>query len=182
MPLPPLKKFEARMRNLLEKYEEQIRYLLVGFFNTVVGYSIFTIFLKIASLIIMFIPVTGEPISYLARHYYLVAQWASWVLCVPISTYTMRKYVFKALDGKFIHQLRRSYGIYLPAQLISMGLLIVFVNVFHLHPLVGQAGTIVVSTVMSYFGHKYFTFKAPLEVGEVVDEKLLDNEVDDAKA
>lgn len=166
----------------IKKYEEQIRYLLVGFFNTVIGYSIFTLFLKIASLLIALIPGTGGAVSYLIRHYYVIVQWMSWVLCVPISTYTMRKYVFKALDGRFTHQLRRSYGIYLPAQLISMGLLIVFVNVFHLHPLVGQAGTILVSTVMSYFGHKYFTFKTPLEVGEVVDENLLDNGVDDAKA
>lgn len=117
-----------------------------------------------------------------SQHHYVIVQWAGWALCVPISTYTMRKYVFKASSGKFTHQLRRSYGIYLPAQLISMGLLIVFVNVFHLYPLVGQAGTIVVSTIMSYFGHKYFTFKTPLEVGEVVDENLFENEVDDAKA
>ena len=40
--------------------------------------------------------------------------------------------------------------------------------------LVGQLLAVFVTTIFSYFGHKYFTFRVPLEVGEVPPQELLE--------
>jgi len=64
--------------------------------------------------------------------------------------------------------------VYLPAQGISSLLLWLAVQVLHLAPAVGQLLTIAFATVFSYIGHKYFTFRIPLETGEVPAEELLE--------
>ena len=45
-----------------------------------------------------------------------------------------------------------------------------------LSPQVGQLLTIAVTTIFSYVGHKYFTFKTPLEVGEVPPQELVEKQ------
>ena len=45
-----------------------------------------------------------------------------------------------------------------------------------LSPQLGQLLTIAVTTIFSYLGHKYFTFKTPLEVGEVPPRELVEKQ------
>jgi hypothetical protein len=95
------------------------------------------------------------------------------VFMVPVSTTSFKLFVFRT-EGRWLHQVGKAYLVYLPAQGISSLLLWLAVQVLHLVPAVGQLMAIAFATVFSYIGHKYFTFRIPLETGEVPAEELLE--------
>jgi putative flippase GtrA len=163
----------ARLAGLYDRHGEKLRYLVVGVCNTAASYGLF---LALLALI-------GPPISTLASSsagvvsqighgYYVVVQWIAWVLMVPVSTTTMKYFAFKS-GGRLSRQVPRAYLIYLPAQGLSSLVLWLTVRVAGASPPVGQLIAIVITTIFSYLGHKYFTFRVPLDTGEVVDEKLI---------
>jgi putative flippase GtrA len=153
---------------------EKLRYLVVGACNTLVSYGLFVALL--ASLGVWLQTFSGSAsglLSTIGEHYYLVVQWVGWVLAVPVSALTMKRFAFRS-TGHSLHQIGRAYLVYLPAQGLATVLLWVMVQVAHLTPQVGVIVVVVVTTVLTYLGHKYFTFRVPLEVGEVPQEELLD--------
>lgn len=103
--------------------------------------------------------------QFLNEYYYSIIQWFMWVLSVPFGAATFKYYAFRS-SGAYVPQALKSYSVYLPAQILSSVGLIVFVKYLHVHPLIGQAGTLVFATVVSYFGHKYITFRAPVDIIE----------------
>ena len=147
-----------RLRGLYEKHGEKLRFFIVGVFNT-----LFTVLLFNLLLIAV------------GHQYYLVLFWVVWVFAVILSTATMKYFAFRS-KGRFWHQAGRAYFIYLPAQGLNTVLLWLAVTIAHLSPQLAQLVTIFVSTIFSYVGHKYFTFRVPLEVGEVADEALLEGD------
>jgi putative flippase GtrA len=165
---------QSKAAELWKAHGEKVRYLVVGMFNTAVGYVVFLIALAtvgrwaggLASSPVQALSVVG-------RKSYLVAQLASWAVMVPISTSMFKFFVFRT-PGKWLHQVARAYLVYLPAQGISMVLLWLSVQILHLRPEIGQLLTIAFATVFSYIGHKYFTFRVPLDTAEVVAEDMLD--------
>ena len=114
--------------------------------------------------------IVGPPGSPLGSHFYIVVFWADLgrggraqhgddeVLRVPQP---------RRPSGS---QVSKAYVIYLPAQGLSarhpLGLQC---SSLHLSPRIGQILAIFISTVFSYLGHKYFTFRAPVEVDEAVE-------------
>ena len=145
---------------------EKVRYLVVGVCNTAVSYVMFLALLA----------VLGPPLRELAgassglvaqvgHSYYLVAQWVGWVLMVPVSTTTMKYLTFRS-KGRLFPQVGRAYLIYLPAQALSSLILWLTVRVAGLIPQFGQLVAIAIVTVFTYLGHKYFTFRVPVEVAE----------------
>jgi len=98
------------------------------------------------------------------------------VLSVPFGAWTLKYYAFQS-GGPYLPQALRSYVIYLPAQLLSSALLLLFARLFtswsalSLSPLavgertvdpiilIAQLCTIFFATIVSYIGHKYFTFR-----------------------
>ena len=159
---------------LWEAHGEKVLYLVVGMFNTALGYAVFLLMLATVGRwagTLVSSPV--QILSAVGHKSYLVAQWASWVLMVPMSTSTFKFLVFKS-DGKWLHQVARAYLVYLPAQGISTVLLWLTVQLLHMSPQIGQLLTIAFATVFSYIGHKYFTFRVPLETGEVPPEEMLE--------
>jgi putative flippase GtrA len=159
---------------LWERHGEKVRYLVVGACNTGLGYLAFL--LALATVGRWMGTFAGSPsalLSALGNKNYLVAQWVSWVFMVPVSTTTFKLFVFRT-EGRWLHQVGKAYLVYLPAQGISSLLLWLAVQVLHLVPAVGQLMAIAFATVFSYIGHKYFTFRIPLETGEVPAEELLE--------
>ena len=149
------------------RYHEPARFLVVGGVNTLISYALFAGFLFWIEPVLVFLVsnMGGSELfdvvtRYAVAHYYVVAQWTAWIFAVPISTFTMKHIVFRR-PGAYFPQLCRAYLVYLPTQLAATGLIILFVTVLGLHPLIGQAATIAITTVVSYIGHKYFTFKQP---------------------
>jgi hypothetical protein len=157
---------------LNERHGEKLRYLVVGVWNTALGYVVFLVALKYLGPPLQELSGPGLA-GWISRYYYLVVQWAVWVVLVVNSTVTMKYFAFRS-KGHLLHQIGRAYLVYLPAQGLSSAILWLTVKVLGLSPAIGQLVTIVFATVFSYLGHKYFTFRVPLEVGEVPPEDLIE--------
>jgi putative flippase GtrA len=156
-----------RLRDIYDVHGEKLRYLAVGVFNTAVGYSMFYAATRMFTAPLE--AATGLDKAAVA----LIIQWGTWVLAVVVSTTTMKYFAFRS-KGHLGKQILRAYLIYLPAQGISSIILWVAMRVFGLSALVGQLFAIIIATVFSYIGHKYFTFRVPLEVGEVPPQDLVE--------
>lgn len=151
--------------DLLFRQAEPVRFLVVGVGNTAFNYALFAALLWVFNAALS--PLAGElagaagPLDYLGRalgnKYYLVTQLVAWVLTVPVSTYTMKHFAFRR-DGDFWPQVGRSFGVYLPAQALELTTIWLIVAVGGFHPLIGKLGAVALATVVSYIGHKHFTF------------------------
>lgn len=129
--------------------------------NTVFGYGLFVVLLALfgGPVKALGVSIGSSAGALLTNNYYLALSVVAWVLAVPQSTIAMKYLVFRS-HGRLLHEVGRAYLVYLPAQLIGMGLLKLTVDLLGLSPQAGQAATILVTTIFSYFGHKYFTFGA----------------------
>jgi putative flippase GtrA len=162
------------LRAFMTAHEEKIRYLLVGAWNTAFGYGLFLLLLVTVGPVLRSLAGSAVPaVSTMGEAYYVLVGWLGWIIAVPQSTLAMRSFVFRR-KGHALPQIGRAYFVYLPAQGLSSVVLWVAVSVLHMIPSLGALSAIVVTTVFSYLGHKYFTFRVPLEVGEVPDERLIE--------
>jgi len=161
-------------RALYDRHGEKLRYLVVGVWNTALGYVAFLLALKYFGPPLQSLSGAGVA-GWIAHYYYLVLQWGVWVFMVVNSTITMKYFAFQS-KGRLLHQIGRAYLVYLPAQGISSVILWLTVKVFGLSPSIGQLITIAIATIFSYLGHKYFTFRVPLEVGEVAPRDLIERD------
>lgn len=144
-----------KARELYARHGEKLRFLIVGVWNTLFSIVLYNVLLLVVG-----------------HEKYLLVFWVAWGFAVLQSTATMKYFAFRSA-GHYWRQAGRAYFIYLPAQGISTLLLWLGVSVLHLSPPVAQLMTVIVSTIFSYLGHKYFTFRVPLEVGEVPDARLI---------
>jgi len=151
------------LKTWLRRFEEPLRFLIVGAVNTAFNYGLFALLLWLLEPVISHLAPSPVSVLHLAgTHPYAVIQWIAWALSVPVSTYTMKRFVFKK-GGSYPAQVLRAYGVYLPAQLIASGVLIFCVQGLGFPPLLGQLIAVCFSTVVSYLGHKFFTFRTPAE-------------------
>jgi putative flippase GtrA len=156
------------------QHGEKIRYLAVGAWNTLFGYLLFLFLLAALGPALQTLESSSlPPLQWIGHAYYLVVGWIGWVFAVPQSTVTMKFFVFRS-RGNLLHEVWRAYFIYLPAQGLGTVILWFMVQILGMPPPIGALTTIAGTTVFSYIGHKYFTFRKPLEVGEVYDEDLLE--------
>ena len=146
----------ATLRRLIDQHQEKLRFLVVGMWNTVFGVGLFNVFLLA-----------------LGHQLYLVWFWVTWAISVWQSTATMKFLVFRTKGG-YVRQVLRAYLIYLPAQGLATGILWAAVQLAHIPVPLAQLITIFVTTIFSYLGHKYFTFRLPLEVGEVAPQDMVE--------
>lgn len=141
-----------RIRSLLA--DERVRFLIIGGFNTVLGYGLFAAF-QIS---------VGHVIGYLGSLY------ASYILAVVVAFALHRRFTFKVHGtGNIIVDLLRYASVSVVSLVVNTVALPVLVEIVGLDPLVAQAITVVVTTLVSYFGHKFFSFrrtKAAIEPDE----------------
>lgn len=160
--MDPLKKLLLRILK-----DERFRYLAVGGWNTLFGYVLFvTLIWALGPSLKTLGNSSVGLIRWFGQEYYVIVGWIGWVIAVVQSTATMKYLVFRK-PGNLWHQVFRAYFVYLPAQFIGTGILWVMVRLVGMSPQLGALATTATTTVISYIGHKYFTFRTPLEVGEV---------------
>ncbi len=162
------------VHSAIAEHGEKLRFLAIGAANTAFSYALFVVLLVVFGPVVRVLD--GSSISALAvlgREYYLVVQWTAWFLAVPVSTLTMKYFAFRS-GGRLGRQIIRAYFVYLPAQGISAVILWAGVRGLGLNPAAAQFVAIVVTTIFSYVGHKYFTFRTPLEVGEVPPQEMIE--------
>lgn len=156
---------DARVRDTLTSiynvHGRKLRFLVVGVWNTAFSYGVFVVLLYALGPVLRPLAASDSvAVRQLGTHWYLAAQWASWVVAVPQSTLALKHLVFRSAEPA-LPEIGRAYFVYLPMQAVSTVLLWFFVTMLGLHPLPGQLLTIGISAVMSYLGHKHFTFRTP---------------------
>jgi putative flippase GtrA len=120
----------------------RVAFLIVGATNTVIGFLWFALF-----------DVTvGRLWGYMAT--LLFAHVAS-VLCAFV---LYRRFVFR-VTGHVWRDLARFETVYLVALGINAALLPILVEFAHLVPIVAQALIVFVTTLVSFFGHRSFSFR-----------------------
>jgi putative flippase GtrA len=158
----------ARLRGLVTQHEEKVRFLFAGMFNTALGYALFALLLAL-----------------FGKERYNAALGTQWAISVSISYVVFKRFVFKTRGTNWLGEWLRSYIVYAASLAINLLLLNLFVIGLHLHPLFAQLACIFLVTILSYVGHKYFTFRhVPEPVGLVepmpdVEEVLAQAEGDE---
>lgn len=135
--------------DLYAAHGDKLRFLVVGAWNTLFSVVLFNVFLLLVG-----------------RDDYLLCFWASWILSIPQSTLSMKYFAFRT-HGQVMRQVARAFVVYLPAQGLATAMMWITVQVIGFAPPAGQLATIVVTTVFSYIGHKYFTFRMPVGLTEI---------------
>ena len=127
--------------------DQRVAFLIVGGVNTVVGFLCFAGFLVLLG---------GR---------YLVALICAYVVAVLIAFVLYRCAVFR-VRGHVLADLWRFTTVYLSALAVNFTLLPVLVEIAHLRPLVAQALIVFVTSLMSWMGHKHFSFRRSGPAGD----------------
>jgi putative flippase GtrA len=133
--LGPLVRFYFRRR-------EQILYLVVGGWNTVFGYGVWAV------------------LQYLlgSHVHYLVVIVLSWPLAV-LNAYLGYRFVVFQSEGPLLRELPRFSLVYLATLIANLALLPLALNALPFSIYVIQALFTAVVVVVSYLGHKYYSFR-----------------------
>lgn len=119
---------------------EKLRFLLVGGFNTVFAYGIFAALYELVGL------------------HYNLALTIQYFITVNFSFVTMRYYVFRS-QGVWRVEYVKAVSVYVGMYFFNAFALNFFVRILDIYPLLGQALYLVISTVLTFVLHKYFSFR-----------------------
>ena len=125
--------------------DQRVAFLLVGATNTAIGFFWFVLFqLTVGNLVGQY--------GYLAT---LACAHVASVLCAFV---LYRRFVFR-VHGHVLRDLGRFELVYLVALAVNYAALPVLVEFAHLTPILAQAVIVVVTTTISWFGHRGFSFR-----------------------
>jgi len=124
--------------------DQRVRFLAVGATNTFVGYLVFSAF-----TLWIFADV------YLG---YLLSLAFSYVVGISLAFVLYRRFVF-VVQGHVLRDFARFVSVYLVAIGINAAALPLLVEVATVPPLPAQLIILVVTTLLSFFGHKKFSFR-----------------------
>jgi len=68
-------------------------------------------------------------------------------------------FVFKT-KGNWLREYPRFCGVYGVAMLLGMGLIVLLVQLMHVHPVLANIATTALTVIVSFFGHKHVSFAA----------------------
>jgi putative flippase GtrA len=121
--------------------DQRVAFLIVGAINTVVGYLFFAGFLAL-----------------LGQQRYLAALACAHVFGV-LFAFVLYRYVIFRVRGHLLADLWRFETVYLSALAVNFVLLPALVEIAHLRVLLAQALIVFVTSVMSWVGHKNYSFR-----------------------
>ena len=149
-------KLYKKVESIWFRIDQKIRFILVGGFNTAVSFLIYYAFLYFTS--------GKEQLSLLLMN----------LVNINISIATMRYYVFQS-TGNWWHEYTKAFSSYIVLYFINMGLLAFFVKIIHIQEILlqnnvllsipnlnkatAQLCCVVIITIMTFFIHKYFSFR-----------------------
>ncbi len=118
---------------------QPVRFLIVGAINTIVGYGCFAVMLY-----------AGLP--------YLSAYWISMSIGVAISYILNKLFTFKS-RARSILELIRFLTVYAASFVVGTMALFMLVDILSITPYAAGGINLIFTTLTSWFGHKYFSFK-----------------------
>lgn len=143
---------------LYERHGEKLRFLVVGGWNTLFSIGVLW-------LLDRFIPYAQD--SLLQKELVLVL---NWVIAVTHNFFTFKFLVFRS-TGPWLREYLRMYVTYGATFAVQSVMTLAISHALGWTVFWANLPTIVVVTLMSYFGHKHFTFSARSAPGRVgVDE------------
>lgn len=136
---------KTRLSRLIN--DERVRFLIVGGINVVFGYGLFVLFELTMGIVIG----------------YLGSLYASYVLGVIFAFVLHRRVTFRAhrTGGSVVLDFVRFASVYVVALVFNTVGLPLLVEVGHLPPIAAQAIIVVITPLITYVGHKYFSFARP---------------------
>ena len=129
------------MKELWFKLDDKIRFLLVGGFNAVVSYGIYSAFCLI-----------------LGESFYQYALALAWIISSVVSFTTQKLLVFKGGE-KWFKEYIKCCGTWFFSYLINAGLLEFIVKFLHINVFVAQLIATFVAAIFTYFVFKKFAFR-----------------------
>lgn len=121
---------------------EKVRYLLVGGYNTAFGYILFVLLLML----------------FKGQAHYLILLIISHVVSVTNAFLSYKFLVFKTREP-WLPEFFKFNMVYLGVLLINLIALPIMVNFLVIRPAIAQAWFVVITVIISYLGHKRFSFK-----------------------
>jgi putative flippase GtrA len=125
-------------QRIINSSEQIIKFSLVGVLNTLVGYGVFFIS-------VMYIN-------------YLLALILSHIVGVIHSFFWNKYWVFRSNKNK-IREFLKFYSVYGVMLLINIVMLYYFVSILNVSPQISQLIILPFLTILTYTGHKYWSFK-----------------------
>ena len=127
------------LENIWFLLPRQLRFLLVGGFNTVFSYVLFAFLIVIVNM----------P--------YKFALVLNYVIAVNLSIFTMRYYVFRSF-GDFWKEYCKAWMVYVLVLFLNYVAMYTMVDIYKMNELVAQAVYTFFITFFIYFMHKYVSF------------------------
>jgi putative flippase GtrA len=130
------------VKDLYQKHQEKVNYLLVGGWNTIFGYLTFV------------------ALYYLLHQsiHYLILLIISNILSITNAYVGYKIFVFRT-KGNYLKEYLRFYVVYGLALLLNLALLPLVVELLKINPVIAQAIIMFINVVFSYLGHKNFSFR-----------------------
>jgi len=128
--------------------DQRVAFLIVGAINTGVGFACFAGFLALL----------GQGVRPVPPSRYLLAMVCAHVVAVLVAFVLYRVAVFR-VRGHLLGDLWRFETVYLSSLAVNFALLPLLVELVHLPVLPAQALIVLVTSVMSWMGHKHYSFR-----------------------
>ena len=125
-------------QRIYQSSEQITKFFLVGVLNTLVGYGVFFIFSMYIN--------------------YIAALIISHIVGVIHSFFWNKYWVFRSSKNK-IREFLKFYSVYGIMLLINIVLLYYFVSIMNMSPQISQLIILPFLTILTYTGHKYWSFK-----------------------
>lgn len=132
---------------------QPIRFLFVGGLNTLVGYGVYAL------------------LVYLGVNY-LIANTISTIIGVAHSYLWNRFFTFKS-KNKALKEITKFVSVYIVSYLIGMCTLFIFKDKLNISAYLAGLINLVITTLISYFGHKYYSFKKDEGNKKEIDKRLI---------
>ena len=142
-----------KIKKLLIKYEEVIRYLIIGVLTTIVS---------LATYYILTFTVLDPKVSIQLQ----ITNVISWIVSVTFAYFTNRKYVFKLKEKKNIKEASKFYLSRLSTLLLDMLLMQIFVIRLKFNDKIIKLIVQFVVIVLNYVLSKFLVFKSKVKNNE----------------
>jgi putative flippase GtrA len=135
-----------RLRARLAPHGEKLRFLVVGGWNAAFSYGMLWIL---------------DSLLHDRLHYSLILT-LNWVIGVTQNLFTFKLLVFRT-RGNWLKEYLRSYVVYAGSFALNLAIVAVIMELWRPRLVIAQLPALVVVVTISYFGHKYFTYRTTEE-------------------